>query len=140
MMHRRSLLMMLGLGGAVASLPNLPVAAAAQLKPTVLAAVAAEFRDPLYAIAFVRGPNGERYRHHMPATMRYHEHGGRPWADDLVVEFTSSFTGTVVSVEIAHADETLLTVYAAAMETPHFMAGSSVRVTFGLDHFTTEEA
>lgn len=76
----------------------------------------------------------------MPATMRYVEHKGRPWADDLVVEFTSIFTGTVRSVEIARGDNPLVTLYAAAMDTPHWMTGMLVRVTIGIDGNPSEDA
>lgn len=139
-MNRRSLLQMLGLAAVAPVLPSIPAAAKVQTPPfkAVWPYIVAKFQDPLHAIAFTKGANGERYRAYMPATVRYLKHKGRPWADDLVVEFTASFTGTVESVEIGRGDDALVTVYRDAFETPYWTSGMLVRVTIGIDNHPSE--
>lgn len=142
MMHRRRLLQMLGLAAVAPALPTTPAAKPALTVDELsfpLSIVAEDFQDPLYAIASTQGTNGERYRHHMPATMRYQD-GPAQWQTRLVVEFTATFNGTVRSVEIARGDNTLVTLYRDAFDSPHWNAGMLVRVTIGTDNNPSEAA
>lgn len=136
-MNRRRLLQALGLGALAPVLPNIPVAAAEprRIIDPVTAVLDKQFEDPLYAIAFTEGPQGERYRHHMPATRVPTISSG-----NIVVEFTSIFTGTVRSVEIARGDNTLVTLYRDALDTQYWTTGALVRVVISINSNPTEAA
>lgn len=126
MIHRRTLLQMLGLGAVASAVPMLPVPAVA--KPTPMAALAAEFQDPLYVVAYTRGLQGERYHHHMPAKAHYAP-GDKPWRDNLVIDCISCFTGTVITLDVRRGDNLLLTMSGSELDTPHIMDGSNIRLT-----------
>lgn len=126
MIHRRALLQGMGLVAVASAIPMLPAPAVAKIEP--MAAIAAEFRDPLYVVAFTRGLQGERYFHHMPATARY-EDGDKIWCQSLVIECVACFTGTVVTIEVRRGDELLFTMDSSAMVTPHVTDGSDIRLT-----------
>lgn len=126
MIHRRTLLQMLGIGAVASAIPMLPLPAAA--KPTPMAALAAEFQDPLYIVAYTRGPQGERYHHHMPAKAFYAP-GDKPYRENLVIDCVSCFTGTVITLDVRRGEEVLLTMSGNDLDTPHVINGSNIRLT-----------
>lgn len=126
MIHRRTLLQMLGIGAAASALVSIPTPAVA--KPTPMAALAAEFQDPLYVVAYTRGLQGERYHHHMPAKAHY-EPGDKPHRENLVIDCIACFTGTVITLDVRRGENVLFTMSGNDLDTPHIVNGSSLWLT-----------
>jgi hypothetical protein len=115
MMHRRSLLALIGLGTVAAVVPPAPSIAQPDdvVKRTLYRAMTAD----------VELTGGLRYR--APVELKYVESG------ELVMWFRGVHTGTIRHITFLRGKTELLTVSGADMDSPHTVAGSMVRVTVG---------
>lgn len=122
MMHRRSLLGLIGLGTVAAVVPAVvPVPAIAQPKASVVATLAKVFVAPLFAdIALV---GGRRYT--VPVEPAYVE------GEDMVLWLNCLHTGTVERITFRRGRTELLYMSGNDLPSPHTLAGSALRIAVG---------
>jgi hypothetical protein len=124
MMHRRSLLGLIGLGTAAALVPAAPAIAQPAPTPAIAQPDDAVKRTLYRAMtADVELTGGLRYR--APVELKYVESG------ELVMWFRGVHTGTIRHITFLRGKTELLTVSGADMDSPHTVAGTMVRVTVG---------
>lgn len=119
MMHRRSLLGLIGLGTVAAVVPAAP--ALAQPKATIAETLAKEFAAPLFAEIELVG--GRRYT--MPVESATIE------GNEMVLRLNCLHSGTVERITFRRGKTELLYMRGADLDSPHTLAGSVIRIAVG---------